>query len=40
METNEDISSIINRIATGDFTDVYIAALREMLSSADNQIAA
>ena len=39
METSEDISSVINRIASGEFTDVDIAALREMLSSADKQVA-
>ena len=39
METSEDISSIINRIASGEFTDVDIVVLREMLDSADNQVA-
>ena len=39
METSEDISSIINRIASGEFTDVDIAALQEMLDSADKQVA-
>jgi hypothetical protein len=38
METSEDISSIINRIASGEFTDVDIAALREMLDYGDRQV--
>lgn len=35
METSEDISSVINRIETGEFTDVDITVLPEMLSSGD-----
>ncbi|MEB3220258.1 MAG: NB-ARC domain-containing protein [Nostocales cyanobacterium 94392] len=37
MANSEDINSVINRIVTGEYTDVDIAALRGMLSSGDNQ---
>ena len=39
MANPEEINSILNRIATGEYTDADIAALREVLSSGDSQIA-
>ena len=38
MANPEDISSVFNRIATGEYNDADITALREMLDSADNQM--
>ena len=39
MANPEEINSILNRIATGEYTDADIAALREVLSSGDSQVA-
>lgn len=38
MANPEELNSIISRILSGEFTDVDIATLREMLASADNQM--
>ena len=38
MANPEDINSVINRIVAGEYTDVDIAALRELLSSGDRQV--
>ncbi|MEB3218392.1 MAG: hypothetical protein VKN72_19465 [Nostocales cyanobacterium 94392] len=38
MTNYEDISSVINRVATGEFTDADLAALQGILSSGNNQI--
>ena len=37
-KVQEDINSIINRVATDEFNDADIAALRKMLDSGDRQM--